>query len=423
MDAPAVSVSSYVRLLRQNRNFRLLWYAQIVSELGDWLYAVAVYSLLLEFTGSAKSVALAFVLQVLPQFFVAPMAGVINDRLRRKRVMIFADWVRAAVVLGMLLVRGPHMVWLLYLLLFSETIMWAMFEPAHTAVIPNITSEREIVVANTLSSTTWSFNFAMGFALGGAIAAYFGRDTVFVLNGLSFVVSALLIMRMRFAEPHAEQREPMRLADLSDFSPIREGVQYVWKNAHLRSTIFVKAGLGLMGSNWVLLPLFGERIFPIHRAGFGARESGMLGMSLLMACRGLGAIIGPLVSGHWAGDNRTRMRTGILMGFLVGAIGYIGLGLAPSLALACAAIVFAHAGGSTLWVFSTTLLQLQTDDRLRGRVFSAEFAFSVLTMSLSSYSAGALIDRGVPAGSVAVLTGCVVLVPALLWASRLKRLE
>src|SRR5208283_2827221 len=108
-----VSLRSYVRLVRGNANFRRLWLAQIVSELGDWLYAVAVYSLLLEYTGSAKYVAFAFVLQVLPQFFVSPAAGVINDRLSRKKVMIFADWSRAAIVLCMLLVRGPHLVWLL----------------------------------------------------------------------------------------------------------------------------------------------------------------------------------------------------------------------------------------------------------------------------------------------------------------------
>jgi MFS family permease len=298
--------------------------------------------------------------------------------------------------------------------------MWALFEPAHHAVIPNITSESEVVIANTLSSTTWSFNFAMGFAIGGAIAAYFGRNTVFVLNAFSFVASALLIGRMRFAEPHAEHRAPMRLKDLADFSPIREGMRYVWNHPQLRATILVKAGLGLMGANWVLLPILGERVFPVHRAGFTARESGMLGMSVLMASRGVGAIVGPLLSGYWAGDIRSRMRVGILIGFLIAGIGYIGLGAATTLPLACAAIILAHSGGSTLWVFSTTLLQLQTDDRFRGRVFSAEFAFSVVTMSLSSYSAGALLDRGVRVGLVAGLTGCVVMIPALVWAYTLR---
>src|SRR5579872_5347957 len=88
----AATLGAYPRLLRTNRNFRLLWFAQIVSEIGDWFYAVAVYGLLLAYTGKAQSVAFAFVLQVLPQFFVAPTAGVINDRLSRRRVMMVADW-------------------------------------------------------------------------------------------------------------------------------------------------------------------------------------------------------------------------------------------------------------------------------------------------------------------------------------------
>jgi MFS family permease len=414
MDTRPASFSDYFRLVRGNRNFRLLWFAQIVSEQGDWMYMVAVYSLLLEFTGSAKYVAFAFVLQVLPQFFVAPAAGVLNDRISRKKVMICADWSRAAIVLCMLLVRGPQLLWLLYILLFLETVFWAVFEPGRSAVIPNIAAERDLVVANTLSSTTWSFNFAMGFAVGGVIAAYFGRG-VFVLNSLSFVLSALLIRSMRFAEPHAENLPPLALRDLVGFSPIREGIRYVWSDRRLRLTILVKAGLGLMGANWVLLPIFGERVFAIRPAGFDKRQAGMLGMSLLMACRGIGALFGPILSSFWVAGLEKRMRWGILFGCFAGAAGYIVLGHAPNLAVACAGVTLAHSGSAMMWVYSTTLLQRQTEDRYRGRVFAAESAFMVLTMSLSSYYAGMLIDHAVPVRSVATLTGWLMLLPALLW--------
>ena len=420
MESRTVRLRDYPRLIRSNRNFRLLWIAQIVSEIGDWFYAVAIYSLLLGYTGKAQSVALAFVLQVLPQFFIAPTAGILNDRLSRRRVMMFADWTRAAIVLCMLLVRGPQMVWLLYVLLFLETLMWALFEPGRSAVIPNIVTEDDAIVANALSSTTWSMNFAIGFALGGVVAAYWGRDTVFVLNSLSFVVSALCIRGMKFAEPHADPA-PLKLRELTNITPIREGIQYVWKLRPLRTTIFVKAGLGLMGANWVLLPILGVRVFPIHRTGFSEREAGMLGMSLLMAARGLGAIVGPILAGKWAGGSLRRMRLGILYGFLFAGTGYLALSRSNSVWLACAALVLAHSGGSMLWVFSSTLLQLQTEDRFRGRVFSAEFAFSVVTMSASSYAAGALIDHGLSARLVAAWTGMIVLIPAMLWAMALRR--
>src|SRR5512138_626449 len=98
----------YLRLLRENRNYRLLWLAQVVSELGDWFYSLAVYRLLLDLTGGkAQAVGLAVVLQVLPHTLIAPTAGVINDRISRKRIMIGADIARCLIVLGMLTVRTP----------------------------------------------------------------------------------------------------------------------------------------------------------------------------------------------------------------------------------------------------------------------------------------------------------------------------
>src|ERR1700675_1462417 len=112
--ASSITLASYVRLLRGNRHFRRLWMAQIVREIGDWFYTLSIYTLLLQLTGHAGSVALALVLQVLPQTFVGPTAGVVNERLRRKHVMIVADLIRFLVVLAMLLVRSRSMVWLVY---------------------------------------------------------------------------------------------------------------------------------------------------------------------------------------------------------------------------------------------------------------------------------------------------------------------
>jgi MFS family permease len=409
--APEVSLSSYSALLRENRNFRLLWFAQIVSELGDGLYTVAIYSMLLQFTGSAMSVATAYVLQVLPQFFVAPAAGVLNDRLSRKRIMIFADWARALIVCGMLLVRGAHAIWFLYILLVLLTVMWALFEPGRNALVPVLTGPRQRIVANSLSSATWSFNLAIGSALGGVVAAAFGRDAVFAVNALSFIASALLVGRIRAAEPHTEKAAPLRWRDMADFTPIAEGLRYVRHDVRRLALLFVKCGLGLMGTNWVILPLLGVRVFSGAIKGLDPATGGVVAMSLLLGSRGLGSLLGPLTASRLAGSEPDRLRRGILIGFLLAAAGYFALGLAPALALACAAVVLAHAGGSTVWVFSTTLLQTQTEDRFRGRVFSAESAFHMLATALSSYLAGLAIDLGTPAPAVALATGLVLLIP------------
>ena len=244
--ASSISLASYARLIRANRNFRRLWLAQIVSEVGDWFYTLSIYTLLLQLTGHASSVALALVLQVSPQTFSGPTAGVVNDRLKRKHVMIAADIVRFVVVLAMLFVRSRSMVWLVYPLLLAETTMAAFFEPARSAVIPNIAESADILVANTVSSATWSVNLMTGAALGGLVAAFLGRDAAFILNALSFLASALLIGGMHFSEPHAEAAAPLRPRDLVDFSPVIEGFRYIRSHRTLRPAVFAKAG-ELMG--------------------------------------------------------------------------------------------------------------------------------------------------------------------------------
>src|SRR5690348_17794785 len=98
-ETAAITLRSYARLIGRNSNFRRLWVAQIVSEIGDWFYTLSIYTLLLQLTGHAGSVALALVLQVIPQTLAGPTAGVVNDRIKRKHVMIAADLIRCVVVL------------------------------------------------------------------------------------------------------------------------------------------------------------------------------------------------------------------------------------------------------------------------------------------------------------------------------------
>jgi MFS family permease len=417
---PNISLASYARLLRGNRNFRRLWMAQIVSEIGDWFYTLSIYTLLLQLTGRPSSVALALVLQVLPQTLIGPTAGVINDRLQRKRVMIAADLVRFVIVLAMLLVRSRSTVWLVYPLLLGETIMAAFFEPARNAALPSITSRGELLVANTLSSATWSVNLLIGASVGGVVAAFFGRDAVFVLNGLSFLVSALLIGGMSFAEPHVESSLPLRAHDLVDFSPVMEGIRYVRNHRILLPTVFAKAGELMIGPSWVILTVMGEREFALHWRAMDAARGSMLGMSILLGGRGIGALFGPIISARWAGRNDRRLQLGILFGYLTVAVGYGILGHAPTVWIAAACAMLAHAGGSTVWVFSTTLLQLYAEDRFRGRVFAADLGLSMLTIAAGAYLCGRFMDWGVPARTVATATGLIMLLPTSLWAFTIR---
>lgn len=413
-----ISFRSYARLIRENRNFCRLWVAQIVSEIGDWFYTLSIYTLLLQLTGHAGSVALALVLQVLPQTFAGPTAGVVNDRLKRKHVMIAADLVRFVIVLAMLLVRSRSKVWLVYPLLLAETTMAAFFEPARNAVIPNIADRNEVLAANTLSSATWSVNLMVGAAAGGVVAVFLGRNAAFILNALSFLASAILISGMQFDEPHAQASTPLRLADLVDFSPVLEGIRYIRSHRTLLPAVFAKAGELMIGPSWVIFTVLGTHEFAVHRPGMDAAAGAMLGMSILLGGRGLGALVGPLIAARWAGQNDRRLRLGILLGYLTIATGYTILGVSRTIWMAAACATVAHAGGSTVWVFSTTLLQIHTDDRFRGRVFSADLGLGSFTFATTAYLCGRLLDSGISARAMSSVTGVAMLAPAavLSWA-------
>ncbi len=407
--AQPFSIAAYWRLLRANRDFRLLWLAQVVSEIGDWLYTVTVYALLLDLTGTAESVGFAVVLQLLPQVFIAPAAGVINDRLPRRLVMIIADVARIFIVLAMMLVDSPSTVWLAYVVLVLETAMWAFFEPGRSAIIPTLAPEpKEQLAANALSSVTWAVNLAFGAGLGGAIAMHFGRDAVFMIDAATFVVSAMLLMGIRTRESHAEHLPPFRARDLVDFRPVLEGADYVRRDGRRLATMLVKAGMGLMGAHWVILPIYGDRVFRVADSATG-------GMSVLFMARGVGSIIGSFSTGLWAKNDERRMRRGIFWAFLIAGASYVVLSGAPTLAIAAIAVMAGHAGSSQAWVFSTTMLQRTTADRFRGRVFSADFAGLFVVMAGVSYVASHLIDGGVDVRRIALATGLVSLIPAVLW--------
>src|SRR2546425_6592930 len=118
----------YFSLLRANSNFRRLWMAQLVSEIGDWFYSLAVYDLLLGLTGSGQAVSWAIIIQALPWFLMTPLAGYVADRFPRRRLMILSDIARGFVVLGLLLVRRAADVWMVYALLGLEVIFASIFE-------------------------------------------------------------------------------------------------------------------------------------------------------------------------------------------------------------------------------------------------------------------------------------------------------
>jgi len=400
---------SYAELLRGNRGFRLLWLGQVVSQMGDWFDTIAVYTIALRLTGSSRSVALIMVARFLPSVIMGPLSGVVADRFSRRSIMITADFLRAVVVLGFLLVRRPDQMWLVYVLTVLQLAFSAFFEPAKTAAIPSLVSDRELLAANAISSVTWSAMLTLGAAMGGFVAGWFGTDAAFILDSLTFVVSALLITRVRFPKRAPRAKAKLTIGKALGISDTIEGARYVKRRPLVFAYLMVKPAWGMGGGILTLLAVFGERVFPV--AGKTAT-----GIGVLFTARGIGTAIGPMVARRWAGETRKQMQNAIGVAFLIGGVFYIAFGSSRSFVLALLFLLIAHTGGSILWVFSTVLLQRAVEDQFRGRVFAAELALLTLTMAASNYIVGELMDRfGFSPRVVTVGVGTFFVLPGLFW--------
>jgi MFS family permease len=408
-------VNPYVALLRRNRNFRLLFIGQTISQLGDWFNAVAVYALLLDLTGSATAVAWMMVVQFMPVAIVGPFAGVIVDRVDRRTLMIGADILRGFLILGLLFVRRADQVWIAYAVMAATVSASAFFEPARTATIPNLTSTDELLPANALSSATWSAMLAIGASIGGIVTAAFGRNVAFAINAASFFASAGFILRTRYhSKPAAGVRREGLLA-LAGVHDLIEGVRYLRNHGHVAALMLVKAGWGVAGGVLLLLTIFGQRVFPL--AGGAAA-----GIGVLYGARGVGAGLGPIALRWMLGQEPRTLRRAIAPAFFMVGVFYVALAAAPTIAVAALCVMFAHFGGSILWVFSTVLLQVEVPDRFRGRVFAAELALVTLVTSASAYVTSYALDRaGWSARTLSFTLGLTFFVPGGAWLAILSR--
>lgn len=409
-----VTLRGYRDLLRRYPNFRRVWIAQVVSGSGDWFYSVAIYTLLLELTGRAESVAWAAILQILPMLLLGPTAGAVNDRLSRRKVMLVSDLVRAAIAPCMLFITTPGWIWLLYLLLALEIGTAAFFEAGRNAVIPSLMKRDDLTAANALGSTTWSLTATLGSALGGIAVAYLGRPTVFVANGLSFLVSAWFVFRLNVFERHLAGRRKQAWSDALSFRPVVEGFRYMVRDWRLALLLTLKFGLGIMGARVVLVTILGSREFVVN-------DSDALGIAMLLSFQGLGSILGPLTLGPKVIQTQSSMRAAVLIGYIASGCGYMLFSQATWVPLAGLFLVVAHAGSALVWVCSTTMLHLNTDHRFLGRVFAADMGLFMATASVSTYCMGYILDLGVPGRTGALWLGIALLGPAFVWALSLRR--
>ncbi len=400
-DAPIERPRGYGQLLRESPDFRSLWLGQLVSFIGDWFNFIALYAAVQEVTSSGRAVALVMVAKMLPVFLVTPIAGPLVDRFDRRRILILTDVVRAGCALGLILAHQAGSLVGLYGCTIVMMMGTGIAVPTKNAVLPMIVPRRDVAAANALSGGTWSAMLAVGAALGGIATELLGIDMAFLLDAATFGVSILFFARLpTLPAPHSEG---VKTAGFS------EGMRYLARNRYILALASLKPAMQVSGGLLALIPFYGSGVF--------SGADGPIFVGILFAMRGVGAVIGSLVMRVLLGDRARTMRRAIIAAFALSGASYALLSLSQTYWQAVLAYFGAAVGSSTIWVFSGTLLQTESDAAYHGRVFSFEFGLNTLVLGASSYVAGAAIDRGYSFSDVALSFGSLSLIPLLVWTS------
>ena len=398
----------YLSLLKLRPKFRSLWLAQVISLTGDWFNTIASVIIINRYAASGLAVGGLFMARALPPFLLGAVAGVVADRFDRRKILIVSDVLRAAIVLCFLLVDRPERLWLLYVLTILQFSVSSFFEPARAALTPALVEADELLNANTLASVTWSAMLTFGGAIGGLTASFFGVRVSLIVDSLSFLASAILVVSItgQFRSQAAHALE-------SGWKNFVDGLSYVRQNLDVGLVTLVKA-LGQVGSFDIISALYAARVF--HYGKEGATTLG-----LMFTAFGVGAVIGPLIANRLGDSSVTWLRRTILGGFLCMPIAWFIVGIAPSLFVVLLGCVLRGIGGSINWTYSDVLLQISVPDHLLGRVFAFDFAVFTLAVSISLWLTGFITDEfQLAPRSIVLILAVGSIVPLALWSAALR---
>ena len=386
-----------LKVLRR-RNFALLWFAGLISIIGDWMLRVALPITVYELTDSAVATGGLVIASLLPSVLLGSVAGVFVDRWDRKRTMVLANLLRAPTLLLLPLVDSAGEVWIVFIVAFVGSALGQFFSPAENALLPQLVGEDDLIPANALNTLNNNLARLIGPAVGGVVAGWYGLGGVAVADASSFLIAAGMIALI--ATPARQPREaPTQTAIGNRWQALREewvGGMRVIRHSRSLGIVFSVCAISGFGEGLI------SAAFPVYVTDVldgGAQEAGWL-----MSGQAIGGFIGAFFVGSWA------KRISPLRLFAWGAIGTGVIDLLiftyPSVLsagvwLGVALFVVVGLPITAFFTGGMTTMQSETEDVYRGRVFGALNTTMALLMLISAAIAGFATDRF---GAMAVLS-------------------
>ena len=390
---PVVENSSRLGLLRRSPSFGYLFLASAGSSFGTYLAAVALTLQVWDDTDSGVWVAALLIADFLPIVVIGFLLGPLVDRLSRRRLMIASDLVRFGVFAALPFVDG---VGSLVALAAVSGIATGFFLPSANAAIPNLVPDEELVNANSLVVTVETLSWMIGPVVAGLMVAAWSTDVPYVVNAVTFLLSAALVSRI--SETKLRSEDSLRRGHWRD---VADGLRLVVTGRPLR-TVLVVWNVALVGSAAVNVAevVFAKDTLDAGSVGFGA----------LVAASGVGLVIGSFLSAPALG--RVGLRRNYVGSLVLMGVGWGAAALSGSIWLAVVFVVGGAAGNGSVVVCNRLLVQRGAPDQYRGRALATIMSSNYAVLGLAMAAAGVLTDV-VGARAVWIGAGVMYLVAAV----------
>ena len=384
-----------------HRDYRLFWIGQLLSRIGTWMQSVGQAWLVLELTNSPFRLGLISTLQFGPVLLFSFVGGVLSDRVAKRKLILATQiaMMLQAFALSGLVWTGHIEYWHVAVLAAIYGVANSLDMPARQAYVVELVGKPDLLNAIALNSAVFNGARVVGPALAGSLIAAYGVGTAFLINGISFVavLAALVAMRTDGA-PHPGARATMR-------EEIMQSLRYAGRTPRILLVLALLLFVSLFVINFnVVVPLIARDVFAAGAHGFG----------LLMACLGVGAVLGA-VGVASAGLRRPSMAM-VVVAALVASAGVLGLGFVRSFTLAGAILVVT---GMAQIVFTSSVnstVQVTVPDAMRGRMMSLYVLVFVGVTPLGAFVTGWLAEKfGIATACALGGAGGLIAVAFLAW--------
>lgn len=388
-------MNHYRELLRNNATLRRLSIIQLICYFGAWFSHMAIYTLLITLEAPVWALSAAAAFTFLPSMLLAPFSGAIIDKVDTKKFMLFLTAIEIFTVFWLMFIHSLDALWLLLVLILIRMGTGSIYFQTEMSLLPKLLNDEELKIANEIHSIIWSTSYALGMAIAGFYVHYFGTTSAFIADMILYCIGFYMLLGLDI--PSLASKHTLHVKAM-----IWSGFAYIKANPRIMHIIFLHASIGFSAYD-ALIALLADHAY-----------KQLLSISLIMgainAARALSQILGQLILSRYI-NQHTLFYLFIAQGLSIIVWGV----LQYDFYLSFIGIFLCGLFTTTLWSYTYTLLQYETDEAFYGRVIAYNDMVFMGACTLVSFAIGALFDFGISLGQITCGLGVVFILFGFYW--------